>query len=91
MNVSLRKSCVAASVLRRTAGQRKGMYQSKLLELGAFDGSICHFLTGLAVTHKSLELEPAISHTLTTSVKSKVRVPRSDVHNPHARCFVWRT
>ena len=62
------------------------MYQSKLLELGAFDGSICHFLTGLAVTHKSLQLEPAISHTLTTSVKSKMHVPWSDVHNPRARC-----
>ncbi len=69
VNVSICKSCVAASVPRRTAGQRQGMYQSKLFELGAFDGSICHFLTSLAVTHKSLQLEPAIVHTLTTSVE----------------------
>lgn len=67
--MELCKSCVTASVLRRTAGQRQVMYQSKLLELGAFDGSICHLLPGLAVTHKSLQLEPAIGYTLTTSVK----------------------
>ena len=66
---NVRKSRVAASVPRRTAGQRKGMYQSKLLELGAFNGSIRHLLTGLAVAHQCLQLEPAITHTLTTFVK----------------------
>jgi len=45
------------------------MYQSKLLELGAFDGSICHLLTSLAVTHKSLQLEPAVLNNLNTSVE----------------------
>lgn len=67
--VSQCKSYVAASVPRHTAWQRKDMYQSKLLELGPFDRSICHLLTGLAVAHKSLQLEPAIVHTLDTSVK----------------------
>ena len=69
VNVSRRKPHVAASVPRRTAGQRKGMYQSKLLELGAFEGSICHLLTSLAVTHKSLQLEPAVLNNLNTSVE----------------------
>ena len=45
------------------------MYQSKLLELGAFNGSIRHLLTGLAVTHKSLQLEPAVLNNLNTSVE----------------------